>query len=114
MQRISFDFMTRKLRQIFRENASKRSQRKARENKTLEEAIKDEKQREFEKQFIPETRWGSWLRSNPAEANTRQERRRLKRIEAFNEITKRFPGELRRRRRAMAFAFVRNMAKKAA
>lgn len=39
---------------------------------------------------------------------SRPVRRRIERMEAFAEITKQFPGELRRIRRSMAFDLVRN------
>jgi hypothetical protein len=106
MQRISFDFMTRRLRQMVREGLSKRVQR--RKQPTIEELDKKKKDAEFYRQFVPETRWGSRLLNRISKSDSRQSRRMKLRVAAFNEITKRYPGEPRRIRRSMAFDSVRN------
>jgi len=45
---------------------------------------------------------------NKTHAASRQIRRRAIRTQAFNDITKKYPGEPRKIRRSMAFDYVRN------
>jgi hypothetical protein len=114
MQRISFDFMSRRIRQAVREIKSKRILR--RKERTIEEIKDIEKRKKWEAQFIPSTQRGSsWLRSfwdgkitDHLSTNSRPQRRRLARMNAFELISQRFPGELRRVRRSMAFDSIRN------
>ncbi len=51
---------------------------------------------------------------NADSRESRQSRRSRLRMEAFRDISKKYPGESRRLRRSMAFDRVRNMGKQAA
>ena len=114
MQRISFDFMTRRIRQ-FRFETIRRAQRNKR-TQTVEEVVKRQKQAEFEAQFVPLPQRGHFFgifghESVPQPRDSRQVRRYKVRMVTFNEISQRYPGEPRRIRRSIAFDLVRNRRK---
>ncbi len=109
MQRISFDFMTRRIKQFALETFVR--ERRGQRNLTVEQITKLRREAEYRKQFVPVTRWGSFLPRAASHADSRPIRRRLMRVAAFNDITNRFPGEPRKTRRRIAFDLVRNMAK---
>jgi hypothetical protein len=111
MQRISFDFMNRRIKQFAYE-----ASRIARHfiPMTAEDHQKAMADAELMRKLTPVTRYGSVLMRAAKDSDSRPVRRRLARIAAFNDITKSYPGEPRHRRRLMAFGFVRNMSKVAA
>jgi len=113
MQRISFDFMTRRIRQMVRESLSKRIQRNKEKNMTVEEYIENRRQTEYErKKYVPETQYGPcdiYSKTIP-KFPSRPVRRRIARIEAFRDITKKYSGELRKKRRSMAFIFANRVS----
>jgi hypothetical protein len=111
MQRISFDFMTRKIRQVMRERSSKRLMRKEYEQKTLEQHMEDEKRKEFNRQFVPMSQRGSYGYGSASASSSRQVKRAVARREAFNMMTKNYGGEVRSLRRKMAFAWLKNQRK---
>lgn len=113
MRPISFDFMTRKLKQVARE-AFVALKRNVHKERTPEEIEKLRKDAEWRKQFIPVTRWGSFLPRKASAGDSRQVRRHLQRVAAFNAITERYRGEPRQLRRKLAFDMVRNLSKKVA
>jgi hypothetical protein len=97
-----FDFFKRRQKQDAIERSS--SERKHRHNLTVEEIEQSKKHAAFLKQFILDTIIGAFHQQERASGmDSRQVRRRKNRIDAFCEMTKRFPGELRRVRRSMAF-----------
>jgi hypothetical protein len=111
MQRISFDFMTRKIRQVMRERSSKRLMRKEYEQKTLEQVAADKERQEFNRQFVPMPQRGSFGYRTASASSSRQVKRAVARREAFNMMTKNYGGEVRKVRRSMAFAWLKNQRK---
>jgi hypothetical protein len=109
MQRISFDFMTRKIRQVMRERSSKRVARKEYEAMTLELVMKNKERKEWERQFVPKTQRGSFGYGAASASSSRQVKRAVARRDAFNMMTKNYGGEVRKVRRSMAFAWLKNM-----
>jgi hypothetical protein len=110
MLRISFDFMTRRIKQFAFETFIQHK-RDARRMRTAEEVAEARKKAEFEKQFIPQQIFGPGYVSRVLAGDSRQVRRRRERILAFAEITNKYLGEPRRIRRSMAFDLIRNRAK---
>jgi hypothetical protein len=110
MQRISFDYMSRRLKNIANATMVKLKSRKR--ELTPEEIEEQSKKRIHAQQFIPVPRPGPGIQPHVVAWDSRQVRRRKFRINAFGYITNKYPGENRKRRRSMAFDLVKNQIKK--
>lgn len=112
MQRISFDFMARRIRQKIQ--ALKPIIQQA--PKTPEEYQEHRKHLEWLRSFVPKTFWGSSQRGDWTinAMDSRPVKRRKLFASTFSDFTGKYRGESRKVRRSMARAFVRNHYKKLA
>ena len=113
MQRISFDFMARRIRQKIQ---ALKPVIHLQFRNTPEDIEKHEKHLKWLRSFVPETFWG-WSGREDFQINpydSRPVKRRKLFASTFSGFTHKYRGESRKVRRSMARAFVRNHYKKLA
>jgi hypothetical protein len=110
MKRFSFDFLARKFRATITEQANLRRKRVEAKQLTDEEKVNRKLHLARIAALTPVMQLGPGYIRNHMANDSRQVRHRRMRLEMFKQITERFPGELRKVRRSMAFDSLRRVA----